>query len=150
MSLCWQGWCLGQQAFTVTGIDVSGGNGKMSATVGQVDYGVVSDGGVSLISGVQQPFDVLVPTATDPLPDVLPGITLYPNPSSRFIILKYNGEKYGELLYRLVDSDGKELERAPVQQPETIISLDHYKPSAYFVIVMKHSKILKIFKIIKN
>ena len=150
MLLCWQGWCIGQQTFTVTGIDVSGGNGKMSVTVGQFDYGMLTDGDINLISGVQQPFDIVVPTGTDPLAEAVSDFNLYPNPATRVVILRNIGEKTGGLFYRLVDSDGKELQKAPILETETLISLDNYKASVYFIILMNHFRNLKTFKIIKN
>ena len=150
MVLCWQGWCMGQQAFTASGIDVSGINGSMSVTIGQINYGVMSDGNVILIAGVQQPFETPVETATDPLPNATMDFTLFPNPSTRMVILKLIGQKSGDLSYRLVDSEGKELEKAPLLQTETFISLDSYKASIYFLIVMDITHNLKIFKIIKN
>jgi hypothetical protein len=50
----------------------------------------------------------------------------------------------------LIDADGKELETAPVIKDETIVSLNNFRNSVYFLIVMNHSGNLKIFKIIKN
>jgi hypothetical protein len=150
MSLCWQCWCSGQQSFTVSGIDVSGSTGTMSVSVGQFDYGVISGENVILIAGVQQPFDTPLQTNAESLPDEGLNFDLYPNPTTNRVILKITGEDLNELSYRLIDADGKELETAPVIKDETIVSLNNFRNSVYFLIVMNHSGNLKIFKIIKN
>jgi hypothetical protein len=149
MFLFWQGLSIGQQSFAVTGINVSAVPGDMSVTIGQADYAVLSDENVILIAGVQQPFDTPLQTNAE-LGDQELNFDLYPNPTTNRVILKITGEDLNELSYRLIDADGKELETAPVLKDETIVSLNNFRNAVYFLIVMNHSRNLKIFKIIKN
>lgn len=122
----------------------------MSATVGQFDYGVISDENSVLIAGVQQPFDTPLQTNSESIPGEGVIFDLYPNPTTNMVILKTTGVNTGDLSWCLLNSDGTELEAAPVLKTETAISLRNYKPSVYILIVRNPSGNLKIFKVIKN
>jgi len=79
-------------------------------------------------------------------------IKAYPNPTRDNLILSLDEAEFTKekLAYRLLDLNGKMLVHKDIQTSRTIISLENYNPSIYFIKVYKNQTELKTFKIVKQ
>jgi hypothetical protein len=148
------GFCIaivqGQEAIPATGGNVSGSGGSVSYTVGQLVYNTFPGTNGTLAQGVQQPFEISVVTGIEDTKDIFLEIEVYPNPAKDYLKLKIGNYDIVNLSFQLYDIKGNLLLRNRVDGNETIISMNPFIPSTYFLKVIDKNKVIKIFKIIKN
>ncbi len=139
-----------QESINTTGGNATGGGGSSSYSVGQVVYttNTVSSGSVS--QGVQQPFEISVVIGLEEVKGINLLITAYPNPTTNYLQLKVESEKYKDLSYQLYDMNGKLLQTKKLTGTETQINMSNYVSATYFVRVIEESKLIIEFKIIKK
>jgi hypothetical protein len=77
-------------------------------------------------------------------------IVVFPNPATDFIKLKIENYEIVNLSFQLYGIKGNLLLRNKIDGNETIISMNPFIPSTYFLQVIDKKKVIKIFKIIKN
>jgi hypothetical protein len=139
-----------QEAVVASGGDASGTGGSVSYTVGQVAYTTTSGTNGSVATGVQQPYEISVPTALDNTEDILLKFTAYPNPASDILKLKTGERDFNNLTYKLFDMNGKLIKAGQLTGPETSVNMQSLAPSVYFIKVIQNDKEIKTFKIIKK
>ncbi len=140
---------MAQNCIPAVGGNATGPGGTISYTIGQIVYTSVSGNNGSIIQGVQQPFEISVVTGVE-LTDINLSFSVYPNPTTDFLILKIenqNAESYSFWLYNL---SGNLLLNKKVEGIETQIGLQNIPTGTYFLKVTNGRKELKTFKIIKN
>jgi len=130
----------------------SGGNangigGSASCSIGQVVYTSSLGTNGSVVQGVQQPYSITIGFAetTHHL-----EMSIYPNPTSRFLHLKVKGKNLETLSYHLLDLQGRLLQHEKINTNEITLEMEGLPKSAYFLKVNNGSKTVKTFKIIKN
>ncbi len=138
-----------QQSANSSGGSISGSNGKIDYSVGQVFYNYKTSGTVSMLEGVQQPFEIST-LGTDDYPGIKLEMVVYPNPTANDITLKIEGKETQKLNYRLLDMSGKLLSQKKVESVDTHIQMNAFSSGTYLLIVSEDSKVIKTFKIIKN
>jgi len=139
-----------QTAVTTTGGNASGSGGSVSYTTGQVVYTTNTGTGGSVAQGVQQPYEISVPTGLEEAQDINLVFSAYPNPASDFLILAVGYYDYQKLSYLLYDMIGNLLENKKVTGNQTYISMENFLPGTYFLKIIDNRKEIKTFKIIKN
>lgn len=139
-----------QESIVTTGGEASGTGGTASYSYGQVVYTTNIGVSGSNAQGVQQPYEISVVTSVDELKDINFQCNLFPNPTDNYVQLKIENLKIENLIYRLCDANGKEIENKKILNNETVISMVSLVPSAYFLKIYKNKKAIKTFKIIKN
>jgi len=139
-----------QEAVTASGGEAIGSGGTSSYSVGQVVYTTNIGTGGSVAQGVQQPYEISVSTAIENTDDILLQFKAYPNPTTNLLTLKVKSEKYNELSFQLFDMNGKLLKNGKIIAEETMIKMETFAPSVYFLKVIGNKKELKTFKIIKR
>lgn len=155
-SLLLLGLCLNglyaQQVIPASGGNVSGAGGSVSYSIGQVVSATNTGTTGSVISGVQQPYEISVLMGINEV-----GITLkcdaYPNPATDFLKLKIDESAtliISSMSYQLSDMNGKILENKKVTSNETNIVMSHFISGTYFLTVIQRNEEIKSFKIIKN
>lgn len=151
--VCLLGFCEtnAQEAISASGGDAYGAGGSSSYTVGQVVYTAnITDSG-SVAQGVQQPFEISVVIGINELEIFLIDCYVFPNPTSNVLVLKILDNKLKNLTYNIYDVNGKLLKNNKIIENETLISLEEYVPTIYFLkVISSENKELKIFKIIKK
>ncbi|MEO5967985.1 MAG: T9SS type A sorting domain-containing protein [Ferruginibacter sp.] len=78
------------------------------------------------------------------------GITAYPNPTTDFVQLLYNGTDHQNLNYFLTDINGRRIKEGLLKTSSTKIVLNNITSGVYILTVMKDGKIIKNFRIIKG
>ena len=140
----------GQSTIPATGGNASGTGGSSSYTVGQVIYKTHGGTTGTVIQGVQQPFEISVPTALKNTEGITLEYKVYPNPTKGLLTLTIKPFDSDNLRFRLFDINGILLQDKKIESGMTDISMDNYDPSMYFLRIIKDNLEVKVFKIIKN
>jgi len=139
-----------QEVIPVSGGNASGSGGNASYSVGQLFFTEnIGETGTST-QGVQQPYEISIVTSIDDTREINLFISAFPNPTSDYLKLIVNEYNEIKVVYELYDLNGTLLENKKVTGNETIIQMNFYKPSVYFLKIIEGDKKLKTFKIIKN
>lgn len=138
-----------QQSLNAAGGDATGSNGKISYSIGQIDYVSATGSNGSVSQGVQQPFEIFT-LGTDDFPNIILQAIVYPNPTSSNINLIIENYSIDNLHYNLYDIQGRSIANQKITQQETNITMENLQNTNYFLQVFDNNKTLKTFKIIKN
>ncbi|MEI7979940.1 MAG: T9SS type A sorting domain-containing protein [Bacteroidota bacterium] len=139
-----------QTAIAASGGTASGSSGNVNYTVGQIVYTTNTGTNNSAAEGVQQPYEISGVTGLTETSGIILSTSIYPNPTSDFVILKIGNYKVSDLSYQLFDLKGCQMESKKVNGIETNIDLSELIPATYFLKVIENNKEIKTFKIIKN
>jgi hypothetical protein len=121
--------------------------GSASYSIGQVVYTSSLGTNFSVSQGLQQPYSITI-GLTETTHHL--EMSIYPNPTSRFLHLKVKGENLETLNYHLFDLQGRVLQHEKINTNEITLEMEGLPKSAYFLKVSDGSKTVKTFKIIKN
>jgi hypothetical protein len=142
-----------QESVNASGGNASGSGGSVSYSAGQVFYTTHSNAFGKVSQGVQQPFEILVPTGFEDVKGINLSCTVYPNPTNDFVILKVDASanfNIKSMSYQLYEINGKLLDNKKLAGKETIIDLSKLVPATYLIKIIEDHKEIKAFKIIKN
>lgn len=137
-----------QEVISTAGETKSNSGYDVSWTVGEPVIRTLSAGNVILTQGFHQ--SKLIITAVENVPDMKNIITVFPNPTNQFAIVKFNRipEKNS---YQIFDLSGKVLESKIISSLETQIDLTHFANGSYLLkIIQENNQPLQTFKIIKQ
>jgi hypothetical protein len=140
----------GQSTIPATGGNASGAGGSLSYSVGQIVYTTNVGTTGSLAQGVQQPYEISVPTALENTEGITLEYKVYPNPTKGMLTLSLKPFDSDNFRFKLFDINGLLLQEKKVESEITYISMDSYNPSIYFLRIIKDNLEVKVFKIIKN
>lgn len=140
--------------FAQQNTDASGGNafgagGSATHSIGQTDYVTATGDGGSITEGVQQPYKIIVISGIEET-DINLILSVYPNPTTDFVILSVENSDTQNMTYSLYDVQGKLIEKQKLNGNQTTISMIDLANDIYFIKVLNKSTEVKIFKIIKN
>ncbi len=138
-----------QQAVVASGKNVSGPNGSVSYTVGQVFYTLHTGHDGSVSEGVQQPYEIFVITSLPEYDNIQLICLAYPNPVISDLTLRIEYAAKG-ISYQLYDMNGKVISTDAIEESDTVISMNDLVPAIYFLKVFIHKREVKTFKIIKH
>lgn len=140
---------IAQEALTASGGEAQGNGGASSYSVGQVLYKTNTGGTGTVAQGVQQAYEISISVGMDETNINLTFYT-YPNPTSDFLTIEFDGIPESDLSYVLYDMNGKQLESNSIKESITMINMKQYTTGSYFLQVHKRDQEIKAFKIIKN
>lgn len=143
------GLLFAQAAVPTSGGDATGTGGSVSYSFGQVLYTTNIGTNGSEAQGVQQPYDIST-SFGDELTDITLEFSVYPNPTSDYLILKVENMEFSTLSYQLFDIQGKLIKNSSVTSNNTIVNMKDLPKSTYVLKIIDHQKLFKTFKIIKN
>jgi hypothetical protein len=138
-----------QKSVVTAGGNASGSNGKMSFTIGQMDFIKATGSGGSSTEGMQQPIELVTLTGEE-FTQINLQIMVYPNPSSAFINLKIDNYDFKNLQYALHTISGKSIRNEQIENSNTKIDIENLPKTIYLLDITEKNKIIKTFKIIKN
>ena len=150
MACCLFGWgahSFAQQDAVSSGGTANGTGGSVTYTVGETNYINTTGSGGNLSQGVQQPWDVITGIGKQ---DLAVDISLFPNPTSNYVILNVPSEDVEGLIYQLYDMNGKILLEKKLDGTQTNIYLANYASASYLIKVTNSKNESKEFKLIKN
>ena len=142
-----------QEAVSAAGGNAYGENGSISYSVAQEFYSGYLGSTVSVVEGVQQPYEVSVVTGIADAVWINLSVLAFPNPTSDLLKLRIEASASHEiqkLSYQLYDLSGRILENKKITGIETCIDMNKYVPAAYLLKVTGNMKEIKCFNIIKN
>jgi hypothetical protein len=139
-----------QSTIPATGGNATGTGGSVSYTVGQITYQTISGTNGIVTQGVQQPYEISIVTALEEVKDISLTCSIYPNPTTNFLILKVGDNENANFSYWLYGVSGNLIETKKVLSNETQISLGNQVSGSYFLKITSGNKDIKTFKIIKN
>ena len=136
-------------------IPVSGGNATGSGGTSELfcrsnglhTPHIGSGGGSS--QGVQQSFEIFTLSNSD-LKTVTLKASMYPNPTTDYVILALADSKLTGLSYAMYNIQGKIVTKGTVSQKNTEIGMQGLASGTYILKVNKANNELKTFKIIKK
>ena len=138
-----------QTAVSATGGNASGSGGTISYSIGQLVYTTNTGTNGSVAQGVQQPFEISVVTGLEEAKGIN-HISVYPNPTTDYLILEVKDFKLSTLDFQLYDMNGKLLENKKIEGNQTSIGMSKLVAATYFLKITQSNKEIKIFKIVKK
>lgn len=138
-----------QQTTIASGKSISGIDGNISYSVGQISYTTISNPTGTISQGVQQPFEIFT-LGTNDFQNISLKISIYPNPTTTLVNLRIDDLDFISFEYQLFDVTGKQILNKKIIQIETQIPLENLPDKTYFLNVSDNNTIIKSFKIIKT
>jgi hypothetical protein len=138
-----------QSGQVASGGDASGSGGKVSYSVGQIDYMDPSGSGGSVYQGLQQPYEISDATGIE-VRSISLNFAVFPSPTLNDVSLKVDRAEYTNLRYSLITVDGKILMEADVNAEITQIPMGFLAQGLYKVNVYNEKVLVKSFNVIKN
>jgi len=139
-----------QISINVSGGNASGNGGSSSYSIGQVVCHTNISSNVSVAEGIQQPYEISVVTFIDEAKNINLSISTYPNPTTDYLTLEVYDFELLNLYYQLSNVNGKLIQSGKISEKQTIIAMQDFIPSTYFLRIFQGNKKIKTFKIIKN
>jgi hypothetical protein len=151
--ICFSCLFVGTIAIAQTSVNTSGGevnnaSCSLSYSIGQVAYMNVSNESGSLSQGVQQTYQISTLNLEEKAFNF--SLSAFPNPTQDNLNLRVGNYRHEQLVYRLLDTEGKLLSEVKVQNEETVIEMRQLPNATYFVEINHEGKKVQLFKIIKN
>lgn len=153
--ICCCSLCLAQQVISTAGNHSENDIVQLSWTIGEPVIFTLSNGSNILTQGMHQ--SKLIIDAIEEIGISGLEISAFPNPANEFVNLQVQqllteqpNEMLKDISFHLYDMNGKVLMQKQIVNIETIIQMNGYSPSTYFLKIMIGKKIIKTFKIIKQ
>ncbi len=139
-----------QTSVNATGKTVSSSSGSNSYSVGQVVYSTNSTAPYAITQGVQQPYTILDVSTVEELNNNL-VINVFPNPTTKDIIITLVEPSNDILEYHLINEIGNVIESGVVNEHLTQISITHLAVSnlRLQIVNKQYGNILKSYNLIK-
>lgn len=147
--LCVTNSIFSQQSVAASGGGATGSGGNYSYSVGQLLYTTNSGSGGTISQGIQQSIEIYE-LSNPEFKGLTLKATIYPNPSTDYVVLKLDDSELTNLSYLMYDLRGRKIAEGQVNQNVTKIMTQHLEMSTYILKVNQNNKELKTFKIIKN
>ena len=128
----------------------TGSAGTVGYSVGQVAYLTKSGIDGTLTEGIQQPYEILIPTGIEDEKGITLECLIYPNPANRYVKLKIEKHDIINLSYQLYNLTGLLLQNMKIETEETFIPMEDLAKATYFLIISENGKALKTFQVIKK
>jgi hypothetical protein len=138
-----------QQNTSAAGGNATSSSGSVSYTVGQLDYISTQSGTGTISQGLQQPYEILILSGIE-RKDIQLSASVYPNPTSDFVVLTLEEIETEKMSCGLYDIEGRLISTIIVNGFQTTIPLSNLPNASYLLKIYNDTAILKIFKIIKN
>jgi len=139
-----------QSFIPAAGGNAAGSGGTVSYTIGQIAYTRISGTNGKLNQGIQMPYEISIITTITKTSGNSPTLSVFPNPSNSFMILKVESNYSDNLTYHLYDMSGKLIQKDKVEGNETQINISAFRTGAYLLKIVNRNKEIKTFRIIKK
>jgi len=139
-----------QESLNIAGGDAVGSAGSVSYSLGQIVYTSNTGTYGSIDEGVQQPFEIYIVTGIDEAEGIHISVSVFPNPTSDYLILSIEDFDISNLVYQLYDMNGKLYQNQKIISKQTYIDMMELAPASYFVKVIDGHREVKTFIVIKQ
>lgn len=138
-----------QQGITAAGGDITGGDGSVAYSVGQVFYQSVSGSTGNINEGVQQPYETLSVSIFQPEKNEI-QISIFPNPTVGRLNISLEEMIGDDIRYRITDFQGQLWEDNPLKSAQTRIDLRRLPAAPYLLQIWQGNQPFQSFTIIKK
>lgn len=138
-----------QESVNASGAELSGNNGTISYSIGQVVYQTMEMPNVSFSEGVEQPYEIYVIDGIE-VEEIAINFAAYPNPTTDILNLNVGDYDRKGLSFQLFDLAGKLILSESIIAKNTAIDLSRFAMSTYYLTILTDQKTIKTFKIIKT
>lgn len=128
------------------GNTATSGNTQLTWTIGEPIVNTATSTNNFLTQGFNQ--GLLLITAIDVLNNTT--VSIQPNPTSDFAIIKLDDQNLSNAQYTLTDVNGKIIQQNKIENKQTSVSFQNLANATYFIQVIINNQKAKTFKIIKN
>ena len=128
------------------GNTATSGNTQLTWTIGEPIVNTATSTNNVLTQGFNQ--GLLLITAIDDLKNTT--VSIQPNPTSDFAIIKLDDQNLINAQYTLTDINGKVIQQNKIENKQTSVSFQDLANATYFIQVTTNNQKAKTFKIIKN
>jgi hypothetical protein len=132
----------GQSGTVSTGGELHDGPNTISFSIGQTFY-QLSSANASITPGLQQAYKVIAIVELDNT------VSVYPNPTTNYIILKVTNSDYKNYHFEISDVSGKRLIKNDIKEIETSVALSEFAQAVYICKIFLNGKKVNTFKILK-
>ncbi|VXB93923.1 conserved exported hypothetical protein [Flavobacterium sp. 9AF] len=129
---------------------VSGAQGSLSYSVGQIVYTTNFGTTGSVAQGVQQPYEISEVLSIDNFSNLIQEVKIFPNPTSDILTLNFINSNNHSIDYELIDINGKRLKSEKNIPNEINISIASFPSTIYYLKIKHQDSEVKTFKIIKK
>lgn len=138
-----------QEAFVVTGDDLTTGFGTVNYTVGQLIVKSDSTKNGSMRHGIQIPIELFkTPVGIDEISEI--HAEAFPNPTFDHVKIIIPEKYHGPFTVTLMDIKGGILEKHQMNSNEMLLSLMQHSLGTYTIVISQQSKTVSSFSIIKH
>jgi hypothetical protein len=138
-----------QEAFVVTGDDLTTGFGTVNYTVGQLIVKSDSTKNGSMRHGIQIPIELFkIPVGIDEISEI--HAEAFPNPTFDHVKIIIPEKYHGPFTVTLMDIKGGILEKYQMNSNEMLLSLMQHSLGTYTIVISQQSKTISSFSIIKH
>lgn len=141
---------LAQSSSNSSGGNLSGANGSVSYSVGQVVYTTNSGTNGSVVQGVQQPYEISEVLASQNFSELVKGLKVFPNPTTDVLTINMLNTADLQLDCQIVDMHGKVILNEKNISNQTNINVSTLTSAIYFLKITNQNQEVKTFKIIKK
>ena len=138
-----------QEAFVVTGDDLTTGFGTVNYTVGQLIVKSDSTKNGSMRHAIQIPIELFkIPVGIDEISEI--HAEAFPNPTFDHVKIIIPEKYHGPFTVTLMDIKGGILEKHQMNSNEMLLSLMQHSLGTYTIVISQQSKTVSSFSIIKH
>jgi hypothetical protein len=138
-----------QEAFVVTGDDLTTGFGTVNYSVGQLIVKSDSTKNGSMRHGIQIPIELFkIPVGIDEISEI--HAEAFPNPTFDHVKIIIPEKYQGPFTVTLMDIKGGILEKHQMNSNEMLLSLMQHSLGTYTIVISQQSKTISSFSIIKH
>lgn len=137
-----------QESINAAGGNQNSASGSISFTIGQIEYFTITNSDYTVSQGVQQPYEIFLVGLSPFKLDF--SISVFPNPTPQFIEILVGEYTNQQLIYRIFDLQGKEIQNGNMNAESTIIDLSELSNSTYLINIFdQDGQFIQSFHIVK-
>ncbi|WP_395060085.1 T9SS type A sorting domain-containing protein [Flavobacterium sp.] len=138
-----------QMGSIVAGGTAIGTEGTITYSIGQVFCTNITGTSGTVAQGLQNPYEIQTVLGLEHNQISL-NVSVFPNPTTDYLILKVGGKELANLSYQLISITGKLIENRKIAGVSETIYMENLECAVYFLKVINNNKEVKTFKIIKQ
>lgn len=137
-------------SINTSGGDISGEEGSISYSIGQVNYFSYGENSLYTAEGVQQPLIISISPIDIIEEKEAISMAAYPNPTTNYFKIEASTYIGQSLKYHLTDLNGNFIEEGRIEDPGATVDISRLAVAVYLLHITNGSEHIKTFKIIKR
>src|SRR5690606_16006719 len=139
-----------QYSINTSGGEISGVEGSISYSIGQVNYLSYQKNNSFTAEGVQQPLIISIKQIEIIEEKEIFTMAAYPNPVMDYFIIEASSYTDRSLRYNLTDLNGNLIKEGPINEPGATVDVSRLAVAIYLLNITDNSQHVKTFRIIKK